>query len=60
MDEKGLKRNGVYEYIAQHYYEMSREELKTLALEMFWQLEQSKGDYDKANEETIKVICEED
>lgn len=60
MDLHTLKVVGVYEYIANYYYEMSKEEMKKIATEMIWQLEQSKGNYEKANKETIKVLEEEE
>lgn len=53
-----LQSEGVYEVIASHYWELSKEQVKEISLEMFWQLEKSKGDYDKANTETIKQLKE--
>lgn len=60
MDIKKLKEIGVYEYIANYYYSMSKEEIKDIALEMIRQLTQCGGNYDLAQEETAKVLEDEE
>lgn len=56
---KNEMKKGIYDFIASHYWELTTEEMKTISLEMFWQLEQAKGDVNVATLETIKALEED-
>lgn len=53
-----MEEGGIYDFICNHYTDLDRFELKEIACEMIWQLEQTNGDYIKATKLTVEALRE--
>ena len=57
-EKRKMKKQILYDYIANNYYQLSKEELKDYILEALWQIQERTLKYDEACEEIIKAVNE--